>query len=180
MTSLRLPLFRGGEVCGVWVGGGLFAFEAVFHADEEHEHGGDEEDGEDGGHGEAAEDDAAQALVEFGAGAGVDNEGEHAEDAGGGGHVDGAKAGAGRFDDGFTVFHVADTDVIERLMDDKDRVVHHDADENDEPEHGEDIHVLLGDEDVYEAQSDEPACACERHGEHDDDGVEEVSEERGH
>ena len=69
---------------------------------------------------------------------------------------------------------------VEGLVNDQDRVVHHHADENHEPEHGQDVQGLEAEETVDEKKSQEASCSGQGHAEHNDERVEKTAEQGGH
>ncbi len=122
-------------------GGGCFAdaqgvSDPDAEIDEEAEHGGHEDEREDGGNEESADHYAAEATIELAAGAGHDDEGDHASDAGKCGHEDWAYSGADAGGDCLVGLHARIAHVVECLVDDEDGVVDDDADQDDEAEHG--------------------------------------------
>ena len=69
--------------------------------------------------------------------------------------------------------------MVQRLVHQQNRVVHHDADQNDETKHGQHIERLQG----SQIEQREPASAAsrgDRHGKHDDQWIDKALEQDGH
>ena len=115
----------------------------------------------------------ADRAIGRGAGAARDDQRRHAGHQRDGGHEDGAEAVAVGLDDGVVARHALGAQTV-GVIDLENRVLLHDAEEQQQSEAREDIHGLMRDQQRENAERD-----GERQGDENGDGVDEGFELRG-
>ncbi len=65
-------------------------------------------------------------------------------------------------------------------MYDKDCIVDNDSYQDHEPQHGNDVEGLVGDENIDQEETDKPTGCSKRHTEHDDKGIEKIFKKSRH
>ena len=76
--------------------------------------------------------------------------------------------------------HVHPMDIVQRLMHDKNGVVDHHTDQDDETQHGQYIQRLVTDEPVDQEETHESTGGSQWHTEHNHKGIKEASKKGGH
>ena len=143
---------------------------------------------------EPAEHDAADTPVQFRSGARGQDQRQEAECRRQHAHHDGPDAGSHGFGDGFTGRHAARSPVftgrpqveplrihkVQGLVHDQNGIVDDNADQNDKPQHGQDVHGLMGNDEVDDGQPEKTTGRGQRHAEDNNKRIQETFKQGRH